>query len=378
MDGADESKLTVSPDQKPEETSKNPIARLMLRSQSTLTWLASLAGIAFITLNSGYVDFYEKMGTRPEDVGLDRIAILARTASFIYMAIAGAVAGMLLLWVYRYTRKQIHSILAFVSSWVLVVSGMTFIAYSRFTKHPSDVGAIFMVLPASLAIWELARAVSLQVLVVSGRSSPGSPEQRTDANAGIAESGGRPEAKRGDKFLARIQDPKIIFVVIAALLGFGLWVENLVISAKVNSAVTRGKEVHPISFFSYPILDISASRAHVTWLDKDVLPPRELNDPKLLYVGRNPSFVSFLACGHPVMVPALKVSVELRSNTSPSEGIASCECISSGKQWCVSGSGRRSTSAASPLRKQPSSVPATGPILPRAGESPERYFSARR
>ena len=39
---------------------------------------ALVAAISYLILNSAYVEFYESIGVRPEDVGLDRLAILGR------------------------------------------------------------------------------------------------------------------------------------------------------------------------------------------------------------------------------------------------------------------------------------------------------------
>src|SRR5215467_3737667 len=56
-------------------------------------WLQATAGIVaalgvflallFVVLNSAYVYFYEMLGVTPEDVGFDRLAILARTAGLL-------------------------------------------------------------------------------------------------------------------------------------------------------------------------------------------------------------------------------------------------------------------------------------------------------
>ncbi len=39
---------------------------------------ALVASISYLILNSAYVEFYESIGVRPEDVGLDRLAVLGR------------------------------------------------------------------------------------------------------------------------------------------------------------------------------------------------------------------------------------------------------------------------------------------------------------
>jgi hypothetical protein len=46
-----------------------------------------VASIAYVLLNSVYVEFYESLGVRPEDVGFDRLAILARALGLALVAL---------------------------------------------------------------------------------------------------------------------------------------------------------------------------------------------------------------------------------------------------------------------------------------------------
>ena len=50
---------------------------------------ALIASITYLLLNSAYVEFYESIGVRPEDVGLDRLAILGRALGLATVALAG-------------------------------------------------------------------------------------------------------------------------------------------------------------------------------------------------------------------------------------------------------------------------------------------------
>jgi len=45
-----------------------------------------VASIAYVLLNSVYVEFYESLGVRPEDVGFDRLAILGRSSGLALVA----------------------------------------------------------------------------------------------------------------------------------------------------------------------------------------------------------------------------------------------------------------------------------------------------
>lgn len=48
---------------------------------------ALVASITYLLLNSAYVEFYESIGVRPEDVGLDRLAILGRALGLVLFAL---------------------------------------------------------------------------------------------------------------------------------------------------------------------------------------------------------------------------------------------------------------------------------------------------
>lgn len=48
---------------------------------------ALVASITYLLLNSAYVEFYESIGVRPEDVGLDRLAILSRAFGLAFLAL---------------------------------------------------------------------------------------------------------------------------------------------------------------------------------------------------------------------------------------------------------------------------------------------------
>jgi hypothetical protein len=56
---------------------------------------AAVAAIAYVVLNSVYVEFYESLGVRPEDVGLDRLAILGRALGLALVALF--IGGLLFL-----------------------------------------------------------------------------------------------------------------------------------------------------------------------------------------------------------------------------------------------------------------------------------------
>ena len=48
---------------------------------------AVVASLTYVLLNSAYLEFYESLGVRPEDVGIDRLAILGRAAGLVLVAL---------------------------------------------------------------------------------------------------------------------------------------------------------------------------------------------------------------------------------------------------------------------------------------------------
>src|ERR1700750_2411233 len=55
---------------------------------ATLGGLGTLVtSIAYVLLNSAYVEFYESLGVRPEDVGFDCLAILGRALGLTFVAL---------------------------------------------------------------------------------------------------------------------------------------------------------------------------------------------------------------------------------------------------------------------------------------------------
>jgi hypothetical protein len=67
---------------------------------------AVIASVTYVLLNSAYLEFYGSLGIRPEDVGLDRIAILGRTFGLVLIALLIQVL-FLGYFVYRYLPLDI-------------------------------------------------------------------------------------------------------------------------------------------------------------------------------------------------------------------------------------------------------------------------------
>jgi hypothetical protein len=61
---------------------------------------ALVVSLIYVLLNSAYLEFYESLGVRPEEVGLDRLAILGRASglALIALLLAGLVDFLILSW----------------------------------------------------------------------------------------------------------------------------------------------------------------------------------------------------------------------------------------------------------------------------------------
>jgi hypothetical protein len=75
---------------------------------------AVIASVTYVLLNSAYLEFYESLGIRPEDVGLDRLAILGRTFGLVLIAalMYVLVNGFLVVrWLSEDTRRRLRRFL---------------------------------------------------------------------------------------------------------------------------------------------------------------------------------------------------------------------------------------------------------------------------
>lgn len=181
--------------------------------------LTAVTAIAYVGLAALYGHFYQRLHTRPEEVGLDRVAILTRTFWLV-------VSALLLVLV------------------LLLVSD---------------------VLPIIGDRWRVTTVATngwVGVVVVTG----------------------------------------------ALIVGFLLGLQDVEGGARAG---LHGEPVAPINLFGIPAVDISATPAQVKWVENAKEEPL-LNDPRLLYLGRNDKVAVFIVCGQTVIVPESKVEVITR------------------------------------------------------------------
>lgn len=312
----------------PEETPENgpPSAEETAASKARLTdsvkgylgLLAAAAGILFVVLNSAYVHFYERVGIRPEDVGFDKGAVLGRTAAFGLLFTGATVAAVVLeSWVRNINKPWIKLTTGFLAA---LVAGYMLL------RIEGSKGEVFL---STLIATQLVFTSTL----ISGMIK------------GIAKA---PPGKSAWKWpLPKDLRSRIRLLIIAtAILTAGFYIaESVIVSRRADKALASGAEVTPVSLFAYPIFDISAVPAHATWIDKDTTPPQDLMDPNLLVLGRTQSYVVFLSCGHSVVIPNLKVSVELLQRAEPrredekeaAEKLrrAFCDCVKQFRTNCI-------------------------------------------
>jgi len=70
---------------------------------------AVVASVAYVLLNSAYVEFYESLGVRPEDVGFDRLAILGRALGLALVALFVVGVFFVVLALSRLPREHVNS-----------------------------------------------------------------------------------------------------------------------------------------------------------------------------------------------------------------------------------------------------------------------------
>jgi hypothetical protein len=72
---------------------------------------ALIASVSYVLLNSAYLEFYSSLGVRPEEVGLDRLALLGRTSGLLIGTIGVAFSLVLgALAIYAYFRSRLRGV----------------------------------------------------------------------------------------------------------------------------------------------------------------------------------------------------------------------------------------------------------------------------
>ncbi|MGN6613400.1 MAG: hypothetical protein ACTHLJ_16665 [Angustibacter sp.] len=228
--------------------------------QGVAAVVAALTGVLFVVLNAGYVHFYESVGVRPEDVGVDKVGVLARTAGLIPVLYAAGWAC----WLVLRGLLQVGA----VALWVLLgACGVSLVAGALWTRWMTAVGlALFAVLSLAYALW----------------------------------SDGVPVARLGYATIAAFA------LVLAALVPL-----RLLTDARID-AVRSGQPVTPVALQGgfLPIVDVWATRARATWVTAGQPAPAPLADPALLYPGHGSRGDVFVACGHALVVPSGAVVLE--------------------------------------------------------------------
>lgn len=269
--------------------------------QSLLGFGGALVGLFFVLLNSGYVRFYEELSVRPEEVGLDRVGVLARTAgiAFAVSVVVSAVIGI----AYSIPFFREHRRLALC---VFYIAILALCAYSLIARNywVQGIAIPFLLLIFSFVFFTAHKRIN-RLVVVSG-----------------------------------------IFVGLAALC--------LVMRAELHAVnyrlerVANGRPVAPIKLLNFPILDISAEPAQITLLDKIEKFPVELSDPYLLFLGKGPSGVALVGCGNTVIMPTDKVSVrtgsgvdfrnytQWRDRNKAQLRWSFCQCVHANEDGCES------------------------------------------
>lgn len=221
-------------------------------------------GVLYITLTGVYNRFYQPLHTRPEEVGLDRTAILARTLWLVFLIVI-AIGIIYHAWVFLRaltveTRRQSY-VLGRIHDW----ASHHWIRATRITK-PLAVGG------------QLAASLEYDQIAL-----------RALRNAW--------------------------FTLIGMFIGASVLVLLAAYGAVDRRAVEvqQGIPVTAIDLFGTPAIDVSAVPVRVAWLDKVVEQELILNDPWLLYLGQSDRVAVFIACGRTVVTPPDKVGVITRS-----------------------------------------------------------------
>jgi hypothetical protein len=234
-------------------------------AERLLTGAALGGGAIYVLINALYIEFYDDFGVRPEQVGLDRLAVLGRVAwiALIAIAMAGAAGWLFTLFSVRRRRDEMR---------------------------------------ASVRAAEAAAQADRPDPV------PPEPAQQLDEQ--------RQQLRQSTARLQRSRAIGIAVLAATAILLAGYWYLQGAVETEADR-VRRGESVNGLSFV-VPFIDLPVNRANVTWLGDQDQRPDALDSPHLMYLGRGPDVAVFLACGREtIVVPADDVAVIIQRDTSP-------------------------------------------------------------
>lgn len=271
----DDDGVQGEPNQPPATHFADRLSKLLPEWKSLAAVAASFLGIVYVTLNAGYVKFYEGLGIHPEEVGFDRVAILGRTASLVFIALFIALLAIMAVAAPQTRKARLR---------VLIGLEALAVGLANYGVVEHKTWALFLSIPPLLC---------LTYLLVTW-------------TWGSAEN---PGTQRYKPFVKSIAKWAIGGAIFAGLIIIG-WRLDDSIQHRINK-VKQGKDVQPILFGSYPLFDISATRARGTWLDRSSTPPAAFSSPDLLFLGRDSSSASFVVRGRVIVVPMLKVAIEV-------------------------------------------------------------------
>ena len=202
-----------------------------------LKYSAIVSAIIYAGLFLGYRKYYDRLGIRPEDVGINSTFILARSIGFIVLAVIGTgLAVLLTAWFNLVALKQ--------RPWT-----------RRHAIHLAAVGALWAFVSACLVSLdyphsELAASMSAALTIACVAMAQFSHNSRRDkyiANAGL---------------------------IVAAITIVLVPVVTAIVSAYRRADLVRqGKNSTAVTILGIPLLDVSAEKVRINWICADPQPP---------------------------------------------------------------------------------------------------------
>ncbi|QWA20397.1 hypothetical protein [Streptomyces osmaniensis] len=208
---------------------------------------------------------------RPEEVGLDRVGVLARTAGIALTASVAVSAVVAITYSIPIFKGFFIGFFLFshrLSLFIFYAAFASLYAYAFIADHYWIQGIVipFLLLLFCFAFFTLREHVGPMVIV-----------------------------------------PSIIAGAIA--LCFIMRAEYHAVKSRL-SHVANGHSVAPVKLLNFPILDITAEPAQITLLNSNSAKlPIELRDPSLLFLGKGPSGVALVGCGNTIIMPTDSISV---------------------------------------------------------------------
>lgn len=291
-----------------DEVAKKPVltpqtqhaVRMWRPSVEQVAATATLAGaVIYVTLFAVYQSYYEQLGLRPEDAGVNQLFVLTRSLAFLIVVVG---AGLYVVAPLAFGPAQraaagspadespkLRPLLVFAFA-VLALSLIWRVALSGWSE--ADTAFVF--------IWRyflVGFAIGITCNVALAFIAPRAYRRLAPASY-----------RRRPRTTRRL----IGFAITLAASLVGLVVGLDAYAEKAGNRAAQALPVDPLTFLGLPLLDVEAKIVEVQWIGSEEQAPRELSDAEetcALLLGQNTTVALLLMRGDGTAGPLLQLPV---------------------------------------------------------------------